>query len=64
MGRLRGSGKKTECYICGLPAPPLGTYHEFPWHLTCSYDEAGQKKIVVWKREKKKFAKSEIPTLV
>jgi len=64
MARSRG-GKQvyTPCYVCGLPQPDK-KYHEFPWHLTCAYDEAGRKKIVVYMREQKKLAKAEIPTLV
>lgn len=49
------------CYICGLKMPVVGRYHPFPWHITCDNDEAGKKKVAVWKREQKK---AEIPTLL
>lgn len=51
------------CYICGDPQPQ-GRYHEFPWHITCAYDEAGKRKIAAWKREQKKLKEAELPTLV
>jgi hypothetical protein len=64
MARLRGSKQKMEpCYVCGLPEP-RGKYHEFPWHLTCVYDEAGRKKAAQWKKAQQKIAESEIPTLI
>jgi hypothetical protein len=62
MARLKWDPE--PCYICGGKQPLIGTYHEFPWHLTCAYDEAGQKKIAVWKREQKNLAKAAIPTLL
>jgi len=51
------------CIVCGS-LQPQGRYHEFPWHITCSYDEAGKKKVAAWHREQKKIAKSEVPTLI
>lgn len=49
--------------MCSLPAP-FEKYNEFPWHLTCAYDEAGKKKITAYMREQKKLAKAEVPTLL
>ena len=51
------------CIICKLPQPQ-GKYHEYPWHITCDDDEAGQKKAAQWKREQKKIAQAELPTLI
>lgn len=53
----------TPCYICGENHPQF-KFHEFPWHLTCAYDEAGKKKIAAYMREQKKLAKAEVPTLL
>ena len=51
------------CVVCGEPEPRF-KYHAFPWHITCAYDDAGQRKIAAWRREQKKIAKSEVPRLV
>jgi len=60
----RGSKWPTiQCIVCSLPAP-FEKYNEFPWHLTCAYDEAGKKKITAYMREQKKLAKAEVPTLL
>jgi hypothetical protein len=63
MASSRGSKHPMEkCLVCDFPQPQ-GKFHEFPWHLTCAYDEAGRKKIAVWKREQKTQAKAEIPQM-
>jgi len=62
MGKLPGSKDRMEpCIVC-KQNQPQGKYSDVPVHLTCGYDEAGKKKIIVWKREQKKLAKSEMPT--
>jgi hypothetical protein len=68
MAKLRGAQYKgwnnwVECIACSLPQPQ-GKYSDVPIHLTCRNDEAGKKKIAVWKREQKKLAKSEVPRLI
>lgn len=60
----RGKNAPLEtCIVCGS-LQPQGRYHEFPWHLTCPYDEAGRKKVAAWQREQKKLRIAELPKMV